>query len=136
MVLSAIMLMIDSLLIVASGRGRARLLAEDQNPDIDDERLMRWTRKVTLGLSLVLLLIGIGIMLVDKEKKVSWTIIFGWSGIAATFCPVMILSSSGEQADRSSEDGRVLWAWGCSSGWFRRCSMTPGWSSGPGTSSR
>ena len=36
-------------------------------------------------------LIGIGIMLVDKEEGAS-TIIFGWSGIAATFCPVMILS--------------------------------------------
>ena len=56
---------------------------------------MRLTRKVTLGLSLVSFLIGIGIMLVDKEEGVFWTIIFGWSGIAATFCPVMILSPSG-----------------------------------------
>ena len=31
-------------------------------------------------------------MLYDVENGVFWTIIFGWSGIAATFCPTMILS--------------------------------------------
>lgn len=92
MVLSAIMSTIDSLLIVASSAAVRDYWQKTRNPDIDDERLMRLTRKVTLGLSLVSFLIGIGIMLVDKEKGVFWTIIFGWSGIAATFCPVMILS--------------------------------------------
>ena len=33
-----------------------------------------------------------GILAYDTEKGVFWIIIFGWSGIAATFCPVMILS--------------------------------------------
>ena len=47
---------------------------------------------VTLGLSLLSFAIGIGIMMVDKENGVFWTIIFGWSGIAATFCPTVILS--------------------------------------------
>ena len=92
MVLSAIMSTIDSLLIVASSAAVRDYWQKTRNPDIDDERLMRLTRKVTLGLSLVSFLIGIGIMLVDKEEGVFWTIIFGWSGIAATFCPVMILS--------------------------------------------
>ena len=31
-------------------------------------------------------------MAYDKENGVFWVIIFGWSGIAATFCPTMILS--------------------------------------------
>ncbi|MDF1870991.1 MAG: hypothetical protein P1U30_11430, partial [Phycisphaerales bacterium] len=31
-------------------------------------------------------------MLYDKENGVFWIIIFGWSGIAATFCPTIILS--------------------------------------------
>ena len=33
-----------------------------------------------------------GILLYDIENGVFWIIIFGWSGIAATFCPVVILS--------------------------------------------
>jgi Na+/proline symporter len=41
---------------------------------------------------LISFLIGIGIMMYDKENGVFWTIIFGWSGIAATFCPTVILS--------------------------------------------
>ncbi len=42
--------------------------------------------------SLISFMIGIGILMYDKEKGVFWLIIFGWSGIAATFCPTMILS--------------------------------------------
>jgi Na+/proline symporter len=33
-----------------------------------------------------------GILAYNKESGVFWIIIFGWSGIAATFCPVIILS--------------------------------------------
>lgn len=92
MVLSAIMSTIDSLLIVASSAGVRDYWQKSMNPEMSDERLMKLTRKVTLGLSLVSFLIGIGIMMYDKEKSVFWTIIFGWSGIAATFCPTVILS--------------------------------------------
>jgi len=92
MVLSAIMSTIDSLLIVASSAGVRDYWQKTKHPDMSDERLMSLSRKVTLGLSLVAFLIGIGIMLYDKENGVFWIIIFGWSGIAATFCPTMILS--------------------------------------------
>ena len=92
MVLSAIMSTIDSLLIVASSAAVRDYWQKSKNPQMSDERLMRLTRKVTLGLSLVSFLIGVGIMMVDKDKGVFWTIIFGWSGIAATFCPTVILS--------------------------------------------
>lgn len=92
MVLSAIMSTIDSLLVVASSAGVRDYWQKSKNPQMSDERLMSLTRKVTLGLSLVSFLIGIGIMMIDKEKGVFWTIIFGWSGIAATFCPTIILS--------------------------------------------
>jgi len=30
--------------------------------------------------------------LVSPDRQVFWVIIFGWSGIAATFCPVVILT--------------------------------------------
>ena len=32
------------------------------------------------------------IAILSPERQVFWVIIFGWSGIAATFCPVIILS--------------------------------------------
>jgi len=92
MVLSAIMSTIDSLLVVASSAGVRDYWQKFRHPEMSDERLLSLTRKVTISLSLVSFLIGIGIMMVDKEHGVFWTIIFGWSGIAATFCPTVILS--------------------------------------------
>ena len=92
MVLSAIMSTIDSLLVVASSAGVRDYWQKCKHPDMSDKKLMRVTRMVTLGLSLLSFAIGIGIMMVDKENGVFWTIIFGWSGIAATFCPTVILS--------------------------------------------
>ncbi len=92
MVLSAIMSTIDSLLVVASSAGVRDYWQKFKHPDMSDERLMSLTRKVTLTLSLLSFMIGIGIMMYDKENGVFWTIIFGWSGIAATFCPTVILS--------------------------------------------
>lgn len=92
MVLSAIMSTIDSLLVVASSAGVRDYWQKIKHPEMSDERLFGLTRKVTIALSLVSFCIGIGIMMIDKEKGVFWTIIFGWSGIAATFCPTVILS--------------------------------------------
>ena len=92
MVLSAIMSTIDSLLVVASSAGVRDYWQKSRHPEMPDERLVSLSKKVTLVLSLVAFGIGVGILMYDKENGVFWTIIFGWSGIAATFCPVMILS--------------------------------------------
>lgn len=92
MVLSAIMSTIDSLLLVASSAGVRDYWQKSRHPEMSDQRLMSLSHKVTIALSLVSFLIGMGIMLYDKQNGVFWTIIFGWSGIAATFCPTMILS--------------------------------------------
>lgn len=92
MVLSAIMSTIDSLLVVASSAGVRDYWQKTKHPEMSDERLMSLTRKVTITLSLISFMIGIGIMMINKEDGVFWTIIFGWSGIAATFCPTVILS--------------------------------------------
>jgi len=92
MVLSAIMSTIDSLIVVASSAVVRDYWQKIKHPSMSDKRLMSLTRRVTLGLSLVSFCVGICIMLVDKENGVFWTIIFGWSGIAATFCPTVILS--------------------------------------------
>lgn len=92
MVLSAIMSTIDSLLVVASSAGVRDYWQKTRHPDMSDERLMSLSRRVTLALSFASFGVGIGVMLYDKENGVFWTIMFGWSGIAATFCPTMILS--------------------------------------------
>lgn len=92
MVLSAIMSTIDSLLVVASSAGVRDYWQKTRHPDMSDEKLVSTSRKVTVVLALVAYALGMGILLKDKNQGVFWTIIFGWSGIAATFCPTIILS--------------------------------------------
>jgi sodium/proline symporter len=43
---------------------------------------------------MALLALGIAILLYNlyPDREIFWLMIFGWSGIAATFCPVIILS--------------------------------------------
>jgi sodium/proline symporter len=92
MVLSAIMSTIDSLLVVASSAAVRDYWQKTRHPDMSDERLVSTSRKLTVILALIAFAMGIGILLYDKDQGIFWTIIFGWSGIAATFCPTMILS--------------------------------------------
>jgi sodium/proline symporter len=92
MVLSAIMSTIDSLLVVASSAAVRDYWQKTRHPDMKDETLLKLSTRLTVVLALIAFAIGMGILLYDKENGVFWIIIFGWSGIAATFCPVMILS--------------------------------------------
>jgi len=92
MVLSAIMSTIDSLLVVASSSAVRDYWQKIRHPDMPDEQLLRLSQLVTLTLALVAFAIGMGILAYDVDNGVFWIIIFGWSGIAATFCPVIILS--------------------------------------------
>jgi sodium/proline symporter len=92
MVLSAIMSTIDSLLIIAASAGVRDYWQKIRHPEMTDLQLIRVSRVVTLGLSLIAFGVGMGLLLYNKDKAIFWVIIFGWSGIAATFCPVIILS--------------------------------------------
>ncbi len=92
MVLSAIMSTIDSLLVVASSAGVRDYWQKTRHPDMPDERLVKLSELVTMGLAFVAFAIGTGLLIKNKDKQVFWIIIFGWSGIAATFCPTVILS--------------------------------------------
>jgi len=92
MVLSAIMSTIDSLLVVASSSAVRDYWQKTRHPDMSDELLMSLSHKLTLVLALLSFGIGIGILAYDMENGIFWVVIFGWSGIAATFCPVIILS--------------------------------------------
>lgn len=91
-VLSAIMSTIDSLLIMASSAITRDFYQQIINPNVDEKTLSRLSRIVTLGMALIALIIAISVAVITPERTVFWFAIFGWSGIAATFCPTIILS--------------------------------------------
>jgi sodium/proline symporter len=91
-VLSAIMSTIDSLLILASSAITRDFYQKILRPDIKDEDLTNFSRLVTVGMALVALGIAILLYYLYPDRQIFWIMIFGWSGIAATFCPVIILS--------------------------------------------
>jgi SSS family transporter len=91
-VLSAIMSTIDSLLVLASSAVARDFYQKIYHPELKDEQLSLFSKKVTLGLSLGALLLALSVALLVPGRTIFWFVIFGWSGIAATFCPVIILS--------------------------------------------
>ena len=91
-VLAATMSTIDSLLVVASSAVTHDVYRQTRRVPVPDRALTRLSRLVTLGLGLVALAIAGAVSLVAPDRTIFWYVIFGWSGIAATFCPMMILS--------------------------------------------
>lgn len=91
-VLSVIMSTIDSLLVIASSAITRDFYQKVFNPEIPDNALTGMTRKVTFIMALLALVIAVLIAVFSPTRTVFWMIIFGWSGIAASFCPVIILS--------------------------------------------
>tara|TARA_B110000046_G_scaffold35749_2_gene39109 strand:- start:76244 stop:77773 length:1530 start_codon:yes stop_codon:yes gene_type:complete len=91
-VLSAIMSTIDSLLILASSAITRDFYQKIFRPHIKDEALTRISRIATILMAFTALIIAIVMNYVSPNRQIFWVIIFGWSGIAATFCPVIILS--------------------------------------------
>jgi sodium/proline symporter len=91
-VLSAIMSTIDSLLILASSALTRDFYQKIFRPEIKDENLTKMSRVATIIMALLALTIAIIMNWVSPDRQIFWVIIFGWSGIAATFCPVIILT--------------------------------------------
>ncbi len=91
-VLSAIMSTIDSLLVIASSAITRDFYQKVFNPEIPDKNLTAISRWVTLVMALLALSIALVIAMNSPNRTVFWMVIFGWSGIAASFCPVIILS--------------------------------------------
>jgi len=91
-VLSAIMSTVDSLLVLAGSAAVRDYYQQVRNPDIPDADLVGLSRKVTFGLAVAALGIAMAVAVATPDRTIFWFVIFGWSGIAATFCPVMILS--------------------------------------------
>ena len=91
-VLSAIMSTVDSLLVLAGSAAVRDFYQKVWNPELPDEALVPISRYVTFGLALAGFLIAMGVALTTESRSIFWFVIFGWSGISATFCPAMILS--------------------------------------------
>ncbi len=91
-VLSAIMSTIDSLLVVAGSAAVRDYYQKIRQPDLSDTSLVRASRVATIGLALLALCIALTVASLSETRSIFWFVIFGWSGIAATFCPTMILS--------------------------------------------
>lgn len=91
-VLSAIMSTIDSLLILASSAITRDFYQKILRPDLKDEDLTKFSRIATSIMAFTALIIAMIMNYVSPDRQIFWVIIFGWSGIAATFCPVVILT--------------------------------------------
>ena len=91
-VLSAVMSTVDSLLVVASSAITRDFYQQILNPNVDETKLVGFSKKITLALAALALGVALAVSVLSPTRTVFWFVIFGWSGIAATFCPVIILS--------------------------------------------
>ena len=93
-VLAASMSTIDSLLLVASSALTRDVYQQLWRPDLRDRPLTGLSRRVTLALAVAALAVALAVSFASPNRTIFWYAIFGWSGIAATFCPAIILSLS------------------------------------------
>ena len=92
MVLAAIMSTMDSLLVVASSAVVRDFYQQIFRPDTKNKSLTKLSRIATVLLAFVALVIALVVAISVPGRTIFWFIIFGWSGIAATFCPMIILT--------------------------------------------
>jgi len=91
-VLSAIMSTVSSLLVMAAGSITHDLYEKIYNPKLSDADAARMCRRITIVLAVCALGLAIIISILSPDRTIFWFVIFGWAGIAATFCPMIILS--------------------------------------------
>jgi len=103
-VLSAIMSTIDSLLVVASSAISRDFYQQIFKPNKTEEELAKISKIITLILALLALGIAMLVAITSPTRTIFWFVMFGWSGIAATFCPTIILSLAW---DKFSEKGAI-----------------------------
>jgi sodium/proline symporter len=91
-ILSAIMSTIDSLLVVASSAITRDLYQKVFRPNVTSKKLSKISGRVTVIMALLALALAMVVAITVPGRTVFWFTIFGWSGIAATFCPMIIYS--------------------------------------------
>lgn len=91
-VLSAIMSTVSSLLVMAAGSVTHDLYAKMINPGLADSQAARLCRVITIVFAVISLGLAITVSIASPDRTIFWFVIFGWAGIAATFCPMMLMS--------------------------------------------
>ena len=92
-VLAAIMSTISSLLIMASSSLTWDFYFQQQpHKQISDEKATQLSRRLTWMLAAIALGLAIAVAVTIPERTVFWFAVLGWSGIAAAFCPMVLLS--------------------------------------------
>lgn len=91
-VLSAIMSTVSSLLVMAAGSITHDLYERIINPALSDRNAARLCRWITISFAAISLAMAILVSILSPDRTIFWFVIFGWAGIAATFCPMMVLS--------------------------------------------
>ena len=91
-ILAAIMSTIDSLLVVGSSAIARDFYQKIVRPDYPIHKLTKLSRNATLIMAFLALSIALAVAIFVPNRTIFWFVIFGWSGIAAVFCPMIILS--------------------------------------------
>ena len=91
-VLSAIMSTVSSLLIVAAGSITHDIYRKMFNAELDGEKSAKASRWLTILFAVLALCLAMIVSFVSPTRTIFWFVIFGWSGIAAIFCPMVIMS--------------------------------------------
>lgn len=91
-VLAAIMSTVDSLLVLAASAVVRDVYQKVMAPKTPDDALVGRSRVATFALAFASLVVALAVAVSTPDRTVFWFVIFGWSGISATFCPTIILS--------------------------------------------
>jgi len=91
-IFAAIMSTIDSLLVLASSAITRDCYQQIFHPDLEDGKLIRLSRSITFLLAAIALAVALTVAVLSPTRTIFWFVLFGWFGIAATFCPVILLS--------------------------------------------
>ena len=91
-VLAAIMSTVDSLLVLASSAIVRDIYQKILNPKIQIKNLTGISRISTFIMASIALIVAILVAISTPERTIFWFVLVGFHGIAASFCPTIILS--------------------------------------------
>ena len=77
---------------MAAGAITHDLYEKIYNPQLSDADAARMCRQITVALAIFALGVAVLVSVLSPNRTIFWFVIFGWAGIAATFCPMIILS--------------------------------------------
>ena len=91
-ILAAIMSTVDSLLVLASSALVLDIYYKILKPSVSLKKLVGISRVVTFTLASISLLISLLVAISTPERSIFWFVLVGFHGIAASFCPTIILT--------------------------------------------